>query len=738
MATKNQKRAIDGVIKPKKASKKTAASSKTTKTTASKRKAPFSDVSDTSSSKSTKKPLSVSVEDTAVAITINDPDDQGSPVNDVAAAIDNSVDTKISEPPIDDDSPTEEDKNKDAAAIAIATGAAVAESIPDEGLVSSAILEDDVIDKNLDDLINDIENQDSAEAEAEANADAEAEPEQTDAEIDSDELIESAQKAAEQEKAAAEKAEQERAEAEKAKQAAEDKDTDKALKAISKQDKADSQPKRSKRNKSAKAPVKSKPFRIISRILAVIATGSVAALGIRIATTGILPNKYLIPALVAAGLLMIFILFKTFRNKTRVPVLVIMDILSAIIAVVSIFGFIKINETMSFLNRNFTDDTEYSIYNVVVSKESNFNNLDDVKGKTFHSISDFVNVKNLEEAAKEQADANIAYETGITNLLDRTLDSTTYISVINSGTYESATNYDNDSTQKYSKGLKIIGELKVKVDKTHKGVSSLTDQSSVIYLSGIDTRSGAMLDRSLSDVNIVITMNPKTKEILMSTIPRDYYVQLHGTSGLPDKLTHAGALGGVQLSMDTIGDLLDINFDRYIRVNFNFVVNLVDAIGGITVYSDVDYDVTAHTDSSCVFHPGNNDVNGKCALAFARERYAYSDGDRHRGRNQEQVIEKIFNKISSSSTLIGRYSDILNSLNGSFDTNVTTSDITSLANMQLDDMAKWTINTYNLDGNSGPAYTYSYPSQQLSVMFPNLETVDTAKQKIHQVLTGTK
>jgi len=390
---------------------------------------------------------------------------------------------------------------------------------------------------------------------------------------------------------------------------------------------------------------------------------------------------------------------------------------------------------MAFLNRNFTDDTEYSIYDVIVSKQSNYNNLDDVKGKTFHSISDFVDTKHLEEAAKEQANASIAYENGITNLLDNSLDDTSYISVINSGTYEAT--LDNDESNKYKDGLKIIGELKVKIEKKNDNSNSdLTKESSVIYLSGIDTRSGQMLDRSLSDVNIVISVNPNTKEILMTTVPRDYYVQLHGTSGLPDKLTHAGSLGGVQLSMDTIGDLLDVDFNRYIRVNFNFVINLVDAIGGITVYSDVDYDVKAWTNPSCVFHPGNNNVDGTCALAFARERYAYSDGDRHRGRNQEQVIEKILNKVSTSSTLIGRYSEILNSLNGSFDTDITASDITGLANMQLNDMARWTINTYNLDGNTGSAYTYSYPGQQLSVMFPNQETVNTARQKIDQIMSG--
>ena len=347
----------------------------------------------------------------------------------------------------------------------------------------------------------------------------------------------------------------------------------------------------------------------------------------------------------------------------------------------------------------------------------------------------------IETAAKEQANASIVYADGISSLLKNTYDDKTYIAVLNAGTWD-ATLALNDGKNDYVGKYKVIGELKVeeekKVDDADKK-SDLTTDSFTVFVSGIDTRTGLMLDRSLSDVNMVITVNPKTKHILMTTIPRDYYVQLHGTSGLRDKLTHAGSLGGLELSMSTIEDLLDFKFSRYIRVNFNFVVNLVNAVGGITVNSDVNYTFTTlHPENKkCTFVPGPNTVDGECALGFARERYAYADGDRHRGRNQEQVIEKIFEKITSSTTLISRYSDILNSLNGSFDTNISASDITSLANMQLDDMAKWTVETYNCDGTTGGAYTYSYPNQTLSVMYPDETTVETAKAKIKQVLAGT-
>ncbi len=489
--------------------------------------------------------------------------------------------------------------------------------------------------------------------------------------------------------------------------------------------------------KQEKAKPTALPFRIISRILAILSLGAVTSAIIRIILTGIMPNKYLIPAVAILALFFIFYVFKTWRRKTHIPVLIILTIIGIALGSISVFGFVKVQETMNFLFNNFNESKEYTIYNIIVSNKSSYNSLNDVKGKTFHSISDFVNTERLETAARDQANASISYEDGISSLLKNTYADTAYIAVLNAGTWDATINL-NDGKNDYVGKYKVIGELKVEEEKKNEAVeSNLSTESFTVFVSGIDTRTGLMLDRSLSDVNMIITVNPKTKHILMTTIPRDYYVQLHGTSGLRDKLTHAGSLGGIELSMDTIEDLLDFEFSRYIRVNFNFVISLVNAVGGITLYSDVNYNVTAHTNHACVFHPGDNQVDGTCALAFARERYAYADGDRHRGRNQEQVIEKIFQKLTSSTTLISRYSDILNSLNGSFDTNISASDITSLANMQLNDMASWTVETYNCDGSTGGAYTYSYPNQTLSVMYPDETTVETAKKKIKQVLAGT-
>lgn len=253
-----------------------------------------------------------------------------------------------------------------------------------------------------------------------------------------------------------------------------------------------------------------------------------------------------------------------------------------------------------------------------------------------------------------------------------------------------------------------------------------------IYISGVDTRADELKERALSDVNIVLTVNPQTHRVLMTFIPRDYYVFLHGIeTNLRDKLTHAGTVGGVALSKATIEDVLGIKIDHYIKVNFSFVRQLVDAVGGITLVSDTDF--TAWTDKSCHFAMGENRVDGRCALAFARERMSYDSGDNHRGENQEQVIAKLVEAISQSD-LLAKYSEVLQALEGTFETSLPRAAITGLVKAQLDGMPIWTAEAVNLRGTGSMQATYSYPGQALYVAIPDETSIAEAKMKIEETL----
>lgn len=244
----------------------------------------------------------------------------------------------------------------------------------------------------------------------------------------------------------------------------------------------------------------------------------------------------------------------------------------------------------------------------------------------------------------------------------------------------------------------------------------------VVYISGIDTY-GGIASVSRSDVNMLAVVNPVTHKVLLVNTPRDYYVQLHGTTGTKDKLTHAGVYG-IDMSRQTLEDLYGVKIDYYLRVNFTSLESIVDTLGGINVYSDVAFKS---------YHVGYNHMNGAQALEFSRERYSFSEGDRQRGRNQQRVIEGIIAGMSDSKSLVN-YQAILNSLSGAMQTNMPPQVLAQLANQQLNDMKRWQSESISVDGAGANAPTYSMGAQQLYVMVPDQATVDVAKAKIQAYL----
>lgn len=252
-----------------------------------------------------------------------------------------------------------------------------------------------------------------------------------------------------------------------------------------------------------------------------------------------------------------------------------------------------------------------------------------------------------------------------------------------------------------------------------------------IYLSGIDSRSG-MPEKSRSDVNIIAIINPNTYQVLMISVPRDYYVPLKrgSTTTAPDKLTHAG-IYGVQVSMDTLSLLLGTKIDHYFRVNFSGFEKIVDAVGGVTVVSD--YAFTA----SCggyKYVKGENQLNGKRALSFARERKSFASGDRQRGKNQMILIKAIAEKAMSP-VILTNFNEIMNSIESSFRTTISKDTISKYVRMQLRKNPEWEFISYSLDGSGASRKCYSM-SIPLSVMIPNEKTVNKAKSMIQSIMNN--
>ena len=265
--------------------------------------------------------------------------------------------------------------------------------------------------------------------------------------------------------------------------------------------------------------------------------------------------------------------------------------------------------------------------------------------------------------------------------------------------------------------------------------NKITKEPFVVYLSGVDTR-GDLTDKARSDVNIIAAVNPVTKQVVLINTPRDYYVDLAGTNS-KDKLTHAG-LYGVQTSMDTLGNLYGVDVQHYIRINVAGFINVIDALGGVDVYSDQAFTSVGSPGyyDPTTFVEGWNHLDGKAALAFARERHAFKTGDVQRGINQMKVIDAMLNKIKSPALLMG-FTKILDAVSDSFVTSLSQNQISALVRMQLSDFAEWNIERYTVTGSSGSSTKcYSAKGQKLYVMKPDENSVAKAKEMIAAVLGG--
>ena len=265
--------------------------------------------------------------------------------------------------------------------------------------------------------------------------------------------------------------------------------------------------------------------------------------------------------------------------------------------------------------------------------------------------------------------------------------------------------------------------------------NKITKEPFVVYLSGVDTR-GDLTDKARSDVNIIAAVNPVTKQVVLINTPRDYYVDLAGTNS-KDKLTHAG-LYGVQTSMDTLGNLYGVDVQHYIRINFAGFINIIDALGGVDVYSDQAFTSVGSPGyyDPTTFVEGWNHLDGKAALAFARERHAFKTGDVQRGINQMKVIDAMLNKIKSPALLMG-FTKIMDSAADCFVTSLSQNQISALVRMQLSDFAEWNIERYTVTGTSGSSTKcYSAKGQKLYVMKPDEASVAKAKEMIAAVLGG--
>lgn len=249
----------------------------------------------------------------------------------------------------------------------------------------------------------------------------------------------------------------------------------------------------------------------------------------------------------------------------------------------------------------------------------------------------------------------------------------------------------------------------------------------LVYLSGTDTF-GSAATRARSDVNILAAVDTQEKKLLLVATPRDFYVTFPETGGAKDKLAHAG-IYGVEASAAALEGLYGVTVDYWVKLNFTGFVELIDALGGVEVYSDQAFTV----EPIRTYQQGYNQLTGLEALAFARERYSFPDGDYQRAKNQMEVIRAVVEKCSSFA-LVQNFRPVLEAAGEHLETNMPKEHLYGLAAQQLGDPGPWTVETYTAQGESAYRETWSMPGQELYVILPGEASVQEAKEKLAAVL----
>ena len=459
------------------------------------------------------------------------------------------------------------------------------------------------------------------------------------------------------------------------------------------------------------------------RAIAIISIIIFIVFGIMLYVLDMIPFKYLIIFYIVFGLLYLYLFITSFpkkiKNKFKISSCVFLILFGTIFGV----GIKYLNDTMDFVGVISKDLFQKEVYYVMTLENSKYKDIKDLDGKSIGIYSSKNSTKASNELNKKIKNISKEYK-NVVELFEDLQDNKIDAVLIN----ESTKNLLDTDLADMKLKLKEIYKVYVSIEKTDiVKVVDITKKPFNIYVAGGDAY-GSIDNVTNTDVNMIITVDPINRKVLLTSIPRDYYVNLPSFGDdAYDKLTHAGYYG-IEESAKAIENLLDIDINYYVKVNFSTIVGVIDAIEGVDVY--VDKGFTA-SDGSYTFVTGYNHMNGKKALRFARERKSFSNGDVQRVKNQQKVLTAIINKVTSSTTLVTNFSQILDSVGNSFSTNMETKSINRFIKMQLNNMQGWNIESQNLIGTDlYTKNTYTYPNLELYVMKQDEESVRVAKEKI--------
>lgn len=460
--------------------------------------------------------------------------------------------------------------------------------------------------------------------------------------------------------------------------------------------------------------------KLITLIQLILAVGLIAVIW----NSGLVPTKYLV-AIIIVLLILFGVTFGLQYVKSKVYIVgIVFSIILSILQAIGIVYMLKADKLMADVGgANYKTDNMI----VVVKKDNPASNLMDASMYRFgtQTAVDQENTQTMLDNINKALGREVKVEQygTVQELANALLEGRVDAAVYN----QALDGLITDSIEDYSDKVRVL---------YHYGIETELEQETAdveepfnVYISGIDV-DGPITTNSRSDVNIIMTVNPNTKKILLTTTPRDYYVQIPDISGEQrDKLTHAG-IYGVDASMRTLEQLYGIDISYYARVNFSSLVKIVDTLGGVDVDSDFEF-----TAGGYQFKKGMNHLDGKQALAFSRERYSFEDGDNQRGKDQEKVLTAILNKAMSPA-ILSNASALIADVSDSVQTNMTQEEMAKFIKMQLNDGASWTIESQAASGNGDTQACYSSGDQPLYVMWPDEAIVQSISAKMNEILSG--
>lgn len=484
-------------------------------------------------------------------------------------------------------------------------------------------------------------------------------------------------------------------------------------------------------------------FTIFAIVLSIVLVATAGIMVYEILKLEILPSNILLPVILVIILFSLILLLLINFCAHGLATKIIFSFLVILISVAYGLGDYYLYSTASTLNI-VTEQAAKSknTVSLIVMAESTKTDVQDINGSKIGVLKN-INKEGTKKSLNDISKQNIGYSTekfdNVPAMLQALYEGEVDAIILNEAYRSNVSEIENYGN--FNNETKVIHQTVYYTKEANNSlaVSDITSKPFTILITGNDSF-GTLDEVSRSDVNMIVTINPLTSTILMTSIPRDAFVtevcdDYACNYGVEDKLTHTG-IYGADTTKDTLENLLDIDINYIFRVNFSSMIDIVDALGGIDIDVAEGMAVSRFYSDSTLegVHEGQNHLNGKRALAYSRERKAYLDGDVQRARNQQQVLQAMFKKASSPE-IITKYSNILKAVGKAFDTNMTTKEITSFIKYQLQASPSWKFEQYVLKGENTLKVSPEL-GMEVSAVELYAYSIQTASEKIEAVLDG--